>query len=119
MEAQTLAALLAAVALGLLADDQIADAVRPRPAVAALGGLVSVAVLGALAVLFRRRPEALPLALVAVLPFRVPVTVGDETASLLIPLYGVIAAGCVAFLLGNGRDEPDPRARRLRLALAA
>jgi O-antigen ligase len=111
---------LAAVALGLLADDQIADAVRPRAALAAAGGVAALAVLAGLALLFRRRPEALPIALVAVLPFRVPVTVGDETASLLIPLYGVIAAGCVAFVLGGGDPEAgEPRARRLRLALAA
>jgi O-antigen ligase len=114
---------LAAAALGLLADDQIADAVRPRAALAAAGGTVALVVLGALALLFRHRPEALPIALVAVLPFRVPVTVGDETASLLIPLYGVIAAGCLAFLLGGRHDDHDDaghdRARRLRLALAA
>ncbi len=109
----------AGAALALLADDQIADAVSPRPLLAAVGGVVGAAVVAGLAVLFRRRPEALPLALVAVLPFRVPVTVGDETASLLIPLYGVIAAGCLAFLLDRGADEPEPRARRLRLALAA
>ena len=111
---------LAGVALGLLAEDQIADAIRPRAALAAAGGAVALAVLAALALLFRRRPEALPIALVAVLPFRVPVTVGDETASLLIPLYGVIAAGCLAFLFGGrGEDGAEPRARRLRIALAA
>ena len=112
---------LAGAALGLLADDQIADAVRPRAALAVAGGAAALVVLAGLALLFRRRPEALPIALVAVLPFRVPVTVGDETASLLIPLYGVIAAGCLAFLLGGG-GEPDgagSRARRLRIALAA
>ena len=112
---------LAGAALGLLADDQIADAVRPRAALAAVGGVLALLVLAGLAVLFRRRPEALPIALVTVLPFRVPVTVGDETASLLIPLYGVIAAGCLAFLLGDrdGADDVEPRARRLRIALAA
>ena len=120
--AQLGALALAGVALGLLADDQIADAVSPRPALAAVGGLLALAVLAGLALLFRRRPEALPLALVAVVPFRVPVTVGDETASLLLPLYGVIAAGCLAFVLGRGDGEDgedDQRARRLRLALAA
>jgi O-antigen ligase len=110
---------LAGAALGLLADDQIADAVSPRPAAAAAGGALALVVLAALALLFRRRPEALPLALVAVVPFRVPVTVGDETASLLLPLYGVIAAGCLAFALGATGAEAEPRARRLRIALAA
>ncbi|HEX8083215.1 MAG TPA: O-antigen ligase family protein [Solirubrobacteraceae bacterium] len=111
---------LAGIALCLLADDQIADAVEPRVALAAVAGGAGVVALSGLAILFRRRPEALPLALVAVLPFRVPVTVGDDTASLLLPLYGVIAAGCLAFLFGDGADrEEDRRARRLRIALAA
>ena len=117
--AQIGALALAGGALALLADDQIADAVSPRPALAAVAGAVALAVLAGLAVLFRRRPEALPLALVAVVPFRVPVTVGDETASLLLPLYGVIAAGCLSFLLGREEGGPDPRARRLRIVLAA
>ncbi|HEX2086231.1 MAG TPA: O-antigen ligase family protein, partial [Solirubrobacteraceae bacterium] len=118
--AAMLAALaLAAVALGLLADDQISDAVSPRPALAAAGGAVALVVLAALTLLFRRRPEALPLALLAVLPFRVPIEIGDETASLLLPLYGVIAAGCLAFLLAPAGEAAEPRARRLRIALAA
>jgi O-antigen ligase len=110
---------LAGAALGLLAHEQIEDAVSPRPLLAAAGGALGLAAIVALAVLFRRRPAALPLALVAVLPFRVPVTVGEETASLLIPLYGVIAAGCLAFALGGGDAVAEPRARRLRIALAA
>jgi O-antigen ligase len=113
------ALLLAGAALGVLASDQLSDAVSGRVALAAAGGAVALAVVAALAVLFRRRPDALPVALVAALPFRVPVSVGDETASLLIPLYGVIAAGCLAFLLGRGDDAAEPRARTLRLALAA
>src|SRR5687767_13275163 len=116
------ALLLAGVGLGLLADDQIADAIRPRVPLAVVGGGAALVVLAGLALLFHRRPEALPIALVAVLPFRVPVTVGDETASLLIPLYGVIAAGCLAFLFGGGGEDEDAgehRARRLRIALAA
>jgi O-antigen ligase len=109
----------AALALGFLVSDQVDDAVAPSPALVAFTA-VPFAIVGlALVVLFHRRPQTLPLALVFVLPFRVPVTIGSETASLLIPLYGVIAAGCVAFLLRAGDAEADPRARRLRWALAA
>jgi putative inorganic carbon (HCO3(-)) transporter len=113
---------LAAVALGLLADEQIADAVEPRPALAALALVAGALVVAGAALLFRRRPEALALAAVAVLPFRVPVTIGEETASLLIPLYLVIAAGCLAFALrGPEEGEAAPqhwRVSRLRIALA-
>jgi hypothetical protein len=50
-----------------------------------------------LAVLFVRRAEAFPLLVVGVLPFRVPIEAAGQTANLLVPLYLVIAAGCVAY----------------------
>jgi putative inorganic carbon (hco3(-)) transporter len=57
-------------------------------------GVLLVAVL---AVLFVRRPTTFPLLVVAVLPFRVPIEAAGQTANLLVPLYLVIAAGCVAY----------------------
>ncbi len=50
-----------------------------------------------LAILFARRPAAFPLLVVGVLPFRVPIEAAGQTANLLVPLYLVIAAGCVAY----------------------
>ena len=38
----------------------------------------------------------MPLAIVAALPFRVPLHAGGDTANLLVPLYLVIAGGVVA-----------------------
>jgi O-antigen ligase len=61
-------------------------------ALLALGG----AAVAALAYVFRRWPSLLPLAIVAALPFRVPLHAGGETANLLVPLYLVIASGAVA-----------------------
>ena len=63
----------------------------------------------ALAVLFERRPGWFALAVLLTLPFRIPVPTGsDDTASLLLPLYGVIAAGVLAHvwrvLRGGGED---------------
>jgi O-antigen ligase len=100
--------------------------------------LVSLCLLGAfavgfLAVLFVRRPQALPLAAIAVLPFRVPVAAAGSTANLLVPLYLVIAAGCVAYAWrvgarrpaeGSSRPQPadllaDRRPMFLPIALAA
>src|SRR5436190_921373 len=77
----------------------------------------------------RRRPEAFALLAFAALPFRVPVTIGTENANLLLPLYGVIAAGALAFARRQLRPAetsvPDPvgtpgaRAlRRVEIALA-
>lgn len=64
-------------------------------AAAAVGGVVAV---GALATLFRRFPAAFPILAIALLPLRVPVDIGGETANLLIPLYAVVAAAVVAGL---------------------
>src|SRR5688572_10573846 len=65
------ALVLAGVALALLAEDQIADVVLPGPALVAFGAVGALALLAGPAILFRVYPAALPLALVAALPFRV------------------------------------------------
>ena len=65
-----------------------------------------------LAYVFRRWPVLLPLAIVAALPFRVPLHAGGDTANLLVPLYLVIAAGVVftaAPRLGLALPAPGPR----------
>ena len=78
----------------------------------AIGGVVIVC---ALAWLLRRNRSLLPMLIAAALPFRIPIEVGGDTASLLLPLYLVIAAGTVAWVLpllhrgGDGeRREPTP-----------
>ncbi len=75
-------------------------------------GLVVVA---GLALLMRSRPQAMPLLAVAALPFRVPIAADGRTVNLLVPLYLVVAAGTVVFLLprllGRGAGPPRERAR--------
>jgi O-antigen ligase len=75
---------------------------------AALGiaGLVAVALLTAV---FNRWPILMPLAIVAALPFRVPLHAGGDTANLLVPLYLVIAGGVLSVVLSEwqeGRGVP-------------
>ncbi len=96
------AAMLAALALFpllILGDQwhtpQIADLRGDTMRLLALGGLALVASV-ALAVLFWRKPLLLPLAIVAALPFRIPLHAAGDTANLLVPLYLVIAAGVLA-----------------------
>ncbi len=63
------------------------------------GGLVlAAAIVAALALLFRRRPDVFPLVAIFALPFRLPVSAGGRTVNLLIPLYLVVAAGTIALL---------------------
>ena len=113
----------AALALASLA----ADIDLPAPALLGAAAAIGVVVVGALAFLVLRRPEALPVLAVAALPFRVPVSIGDTAANLLVPLYAVIAAGILAHAIrvlraddAGDEDEPDedPWPRRLRLAFA-
>lgn len=113
-------AIAAALVVGEAWDDT--ESLRDRPAVFGAAIVVGAAALGGLAALIRRVPPALPLLLVAALPFRVPIGVGTEDANLLLPLYLVIGAGAIAALLtaregdrDRDRDEPRP----LLWALAA
>jgi putative inorganic carbon (HCO3(-)) transporter len=66
-------------------------------------GLLAIAASAALALVFRRWPILMPLAIVATLPFRVPLQAGGDTANLLVPLYLVIAGGVLATALQNWR----------------
>jgi len=75
-----------------------------RIAVLLLGSAVAV---GLLAYGFRRWPILLPLAVVAALPFRVPLHAGGDTANLLVPLYLVIAAGVLFTLLRDWSSPPS------------
>jgi O-antigen ligase len=74
---------------------QIAD-LRDHGARLAGLGLGALAISAALAAAFHRWPLLLPLAIVSVLPFRIPLHAGGDTANLLVPLYLVIAGGVLA-----------------------
>jgi O-antigen ligase len=118
---------LCALAVATLAGDPLGG----RPAAVASAGGVALVAVAALALLVLRRPAVLGLLALAALPFRVPVPLGAETASLLLPLYGVIAAGALAeavrwlrpgtapAALEAAEAEPDRRLRLLLIALAA
>jgi O-antigen ligase len=88
---------LAAWALGLagLAAYLAPSMSAAKLAAAAVAGLV-VAAAGAWALL--RWPYLLAFATLACLPVRIPVTLGDEDANLLLPLYVVV--GALALALG-------------------
>ena len=81
------------------------DTLRRHPAPVLGGGLVvAAAVVVPLAVLFARKPAALAIAVLAALPFRVPIEAGGTTANLLVPLYLVVAAGALAWAVPRVRD---------------
>ncbi|HEV2820245.1 MAG TPA: hypothetical protein VGW11_07045, partial [Solirubrobacteraceae bacterium] len=76
-------------------SDQLGG-LRDRPLVAVGAAVAGLAVVALAAWGLRRRPAALPLVALAVLPLRIPIEAGGTTASLLVPLYLVIGAGVLA-----------------------
>ncbi|HEX4746474.1 MAG TPA: O-antigen ligase family protein [Gaiellaceae bacterium] len=102
----------------LVGDDEIELLLEDPMGIASVA--VGIAAAIALAVPFARYPAIVPVALLAVAPFRVPVELGDEEAFLLLPLYLVIAASVLALAYRIFRGErPDPPPLLLALPLAA
>ncbi len=113
-----LGAATGAVGWSLVGDDDVELLLHDPAGI----GLVVTGVLGAvaLAVPLARHPGVVPVALLAVAPFRVPVRVGDDDAFLLLPLYLVIAAAALALAYRILRGErPPPPPFLLALPLAA
>ena len=80
----------------------------PSAGTLAIGLVLALVAIAALVWAMRRYPDAFPLLAVFALPFRLPIATGGRTVNLLIPLYLVVAAGTIAYLLprllGRGRS---------------
>lgn len=72
--------------------------VHRHPLEAAVGALVALALVVALAAAIARRPWVVAPLVVLTLPFRIPITTGGTTSNLLLPLYVVLAAGALAYI---------------------
>ena len=109
----------AGLARFLVGDDDLELLLSEREGIALVGvGTVAV-VLGAIPLV--RYPEVVPVALLAVAPFRIPVELGEEEAFLLLPLYLVLAASALALAYRTllRRERPTPPPFLLALPLAA
>ena len=107
----TLGALILAPVL-LLADiwhSPQLGIVHRHPLVAVAGGLIALAAVAAAAWLVAKRPALLAGAVIVALPFRIPIQAGGVTSNLLVPLYFVIAAGSLAFVVTGLRGRAPPR----------
>jgi putative inorganic carbon (HCO3(-)) transporter len=109
-----LAALLLAPAL-LLADiwhSPQLSVVHRHPAVAAATAVIGLLLVATLAVLIWRRPSLLALLVLLALPFRIPIAAGGTTSNLLVPLYLVVGAASLAFIVpalaGRRRAPKEP-----------
>src|SRR5215469_6891607 len=75
--------------------------VHRHPLYALAGAVVALAAVAAAAWLLTKHPELLAGAVILALPFRIPIQAGGTTANLLVPLYFVIAAGSLAFVVAG------------------
>ena len=102
-------------------DSPQVASVRERGLLAVVAAVVALAAVAALAWLFARRPGLLGVLALAALPFRIPVQAGGSTANLLVPLYVVIGAGALAWLVPRlarrYQGEPAERSGALEWVL--
>jgi O-antigen ligase len=93
-----------------LSSHELMATTLPSPGVIAAALIGALLVIGLLALVMRRRPDAFPLLAIFALPFRLPISTDGRTVNLLIPLYLVVAAGTVVHLiprwLNRGASEP-------------
>ena len=84
--------------------------VHRHPLVAAVGAVVVLAAVVGAALVVARWPAVLAGAVIVALPFRIPIESGGVTSNLLVPLYFVVAAGAVAFIVTALRGRAPPGA---------
>jgi O-Antigen ligase len=91
-----------------------------HPVVVVPAAVVAIACLVAAAAAFHRWPWGFAVACVLAAPVRIPVHFGAQDAKLLLPLYGVLAAGALASLYDIARArEPQLPPRGPATPLAA
>ena len=81
------------------------DSVHRHPAEAVVGAVVLLAVVAVAAYVVRRYRWLTAPLIVLTLPFRIPVTSGGTTNNLLLPLYFVVAAAALAWIVPTLRDN--------------
>jgi O-Antigen ligase len=100
--------------------DRAGTLVSDHPVVVLPAAVVAVACLVAIAVAFHRWPWAFAVACVLAAPVRIPIHFGAQDAKLLLPLYGVLAAGALCTLYDVARArEPELPPRGPATPLAA
>lgn len=94
---------------GAVLEDERAEKLLDHPVLLLGGGVAALVALAIGAAVFVRWPRLLPPLVAIAIPLRLPLVIGGESVNLLLPLYGLIASGALAFAI---------RARRRGKALA-
>jgi putative inorganic carbon (hco3(-)) transporter len=84
--------------------------VHHHPLWAGAGAVIALVAVVAAGLAIARWPQLLACAVIVALPFRIPIESGGVTSNLLVPLYFVVAAGSVAFIVTALRERPPPEA---------
>ena len=87
-----------------------------HPAVGVVALAAAVVALAAAAAVVHRMPWVFAVACVVAAPVRIPIHIGGDDARLLLPLYGVLAAGALATLYDVLRGGGSPCGSALWLA---
>src|SRR5215831_14018146 len=118
--------LAAGFALLVAAEAGLGAALVPRSDFARLSSPLPIAglLLAGLAILgfaagLTRFAAAVPVVLAIAAPFRLPVDLGSSHAFLLLPLYAVLAAACIALLVEAARGPVRPIPYLLTVPAAA
>jgi putative inorganic carbon (HCO3(-)) transporter len=85
--------------------------VHRHPLFAGIGAVIALGVVGVVAFLLVRRPALLAPLTVLALPFRVPISAGGSTSNLLVPLYLVVAAGTLSWIVRALRNGDEAAGR--------
>ena len=80
--------------------------VHHHPLWAGAGAVIALVAVVAAGLAIVRWPPLLACAVIVALPFRIPIEAGGVTSNLLVPLYFVVAAGSVAFIVTGLRERP-------------
>ena len=96
---------LATAGLGraLIGDDDFKLLFTEPSGLALVAAGTAAAVAGA--IVFARYPEIVPVALIALAPFRIPIRLGEEDAFLLLPLYLVLTSAVLALAWQMARGQ--------------
>jgi hypothetical protein len=80
--------------------------IHRHPLEAVALAVVALAVVALFAAAIGRRPWLLAPLVVVALPFRIPIAAGGTTSNLLVPLYLVVGAGALAYVVSVLRGRP-------------
>ena len=84
---------------GAVLEDNRVNRLLDHPLLLLVGGAAGLIALAAASAVFVRWPRLLPPLIAIAIPLRLPIVLGGESVNLLLPLYGLIAAGAIAFAI--------------------